>query len=127
VGATGCNPTPSFFTGKERDQESQLDDFGARYYSSHWGQWMSPDWSASPASVPYATMANPQSLNLYAYVGDDPVDGEDPDGHAAYAIGNQGEYTNSDNSQPGLAMETQLLSLLVHIIRQTSIGESLTN
>ncbi len=47
---------------------------------------MSPDWSASPTGVPYATITNPQSLNLYAYVGNDPIDGQDPDGHARYGI-----------------------------------------
>src|SRR5262249_39033850 len=32
-------------TGKERDAESGLDNFGARYYSSYVGRFMSPDWS----------------------------------------------------------------------------------
>jgi RHS repeat-associated protein len=31
------------FTGKERDAESGLDYFGARYYGSNMGRWMSPD------------------------------------------------------------------------------------
>ena len=31
-----CDPTPNFFTGKQRDTESNLDDFGARYFSSQW-------------------------------------------------------------------------------------------
>src|SRR5574337_530493 len=31
------------FTGKERDPESGLDDFGARYYSSPQGRFVSPD------------------------------------------------------------------------------------
>jgi len=29
-------------TGKERDAESGLDNFGARYYASNMGRWMSP-------------------------------------------------------------------------------------
>ena len=33
------------FTGKERDTESGNDYFGARYYSSSMGRFMSPDWS----------------------------------------------------------------------------------
>ena len=77
--------SPDFLTGKPRDTESGLDDFGARYLSSQWGRWMSADWTAGASAVPYATLTNPQSLNLYAYVGNDPVDGEDPDGHARYA------------------------------------------
>jgi RHS repeat-associated protein len=31
------------FTGKERDAESGLDYFGARYYSSSMGRFSSPD------------------------------------------------------------------------------------
>lgn len=80
--AGSCNVSPDFLTGKPRDAESGLDDFGARYLSSQWGRWMSADWTAGASSVPYATLTNPQSLNLYAYVGNDPIDGMDPDGHA---------------------------------------------
>ena len=82
--AGSCDVSPDFFTGKPRDTESNLDDFGARYFSSQWGRWMSADWTAAPSSVPYATLTNPQSLNLYAYVGNDPIDGQDADGHARY-------------------------------------------
>ena len=39
------------FTGKERDSESGLDNFGARYFVSSLGRFMSPDWSASPRRV----------------------------------------------------------------------------
>jgi RHS repeat-associated protein len=69
------------FTGKERDSESSLDYFGARYYSSSLGRFMSPDWSASPTSVPYAAFGNPQSLNLYGYVKNNPLNVTDVDGH----------------------------------------------
>jgi RHS repeat-associated protein len=69
------------FTGKERDSESGLDDFGARFDSSNLGRFMTPDWSAVPVDVPYAQMANPQSLNLYAYVMNSPVTSADLDGH----------------------------------------------
>ena len=36
-------PLADKFTGKERDSESNLDNFGARYDSSAMGRWMSPD------------------------------------------------------------------------------------
>ncbi len=58
----------SIYTGKERDAESGNDYFGARYYASSMGRFMSPDWSAKVMPVPYAKLDNPQSLNLYAYV-----------------------------------------------------------
>jgi RHS repeat-associated protein len=97
-GAAACSPTPDFLTGKPRDSESNLDDFGARYFNSRYGQWMSPDWSGSPEAVPYASLGDPQSLNLYAYAGNDPVDGEDPDGHSIYNLGN-GVYDNLSGLQ----------------------------
>src|SRR5713226_5815718 len=68
------------FTGKERDSESGLDCFEARYYSSQYGRFMSPDEfpggpvdaispadPAPPGPLPYADITNPQSLNKYAY------------------------------------------------------------
>ncbi|HSY36319.1 MAG TPA: RHS repeat-associated core domain-containing protein [Acidobacteriaceae bacterium] len=73
--------TEQHFTGKERDTESGLDYFGARYLSSNFGRFMTPDWAAASASVPYANFANPQSLNLYVYVGNNPNTGVDADGH----------------------------------------------
>ncbi|HKV05579.1 MAG TPA: RHS repeat-associated core domain-containing protein, partial [Candidatus Acidoferrales bacterium] len=57
------------------------DDFGARYYSSRLGRWLSADWSSVPAPVPYANLANPQTLNLYAMVSDNPETFADLDGH----------------------------------------------
>jgi RHS repeat-associated protein len=68
-------------TGKERDTESGLDYFGARYYASNMGRWMSPDWSENPEAVPYSHLDNPQSLNLYGYVLNNPLSKPDLDGH----------------------------------------------
>jgi len=84
--AESCAPTPTenLFTGKERDAESGNDYFGARYYSSAMGRFMSPDWSAKREPVPYAKLDNPQSLNLYAYVFNNPLSHIDADGHATW-------------------------------------------
>ena len=71
------------FTGKERDAETGLDYFGARYFSGAQGRWTSPDWSAKPAPVPYARLGNPQSLNLYSYGYNNPLRVVDIDGHDA--------------------------------------------
>lgn len=70
------------FTGKERDTESGLDYFGARYYASSQGRWISPDWADKPEAVPYSDLENPQSLNLYGYVNNNPLSKVDIDGHA---------------------------------------------
>jgi RHS repeat-associated protein len=71
------------FTGKERDSESGLDDFEARYYASTMGRFLSPDWAERPTAVPYAVFGDPQSLNLYTYLRNDPVTSADLDGHGA--------------------------------------------
>jgi len=77
-------PTEHHFTGKERDTESGNDYFGARYYSSAMGRFMSPDFNGPSDDldpVPYANLENPQTLNLYAYAGNNPLVNQDEDGH----------------------------------------------
>jgi RHS repeat-associated protein len=69
------------FTGKERDSETSLDYFGARYYASTMARFMSPDWSAASVPVPYASLDDPQTLNLYGYVRNNPISKVDADGH----------------------------------------------
>ncbi len=61
------------FPGKERDAETGLDYFGARYLSSAQGRFTSPD----PIG---GRLANPQSLNKYAYVLNNPLKFIDPTG-----------------------------------------------
>lgn len=61
--------------------ETQNDDFDAREYTWRFGRWLSSDWSATPEAVPYANLSNPQTLNLYAMVEDDPESFADLDGH----------------------------------------------
>lgn len=78
---SGQTGTPHKFTGKERDAESNLDYFGARYLTTSLGRFMSPDWSARPVPVPYAVVGDPQSLNLYSYVRNNPLSQADADGH----------------------------------------------
>jgi RHS repeat-associated protein len=73
--------TRHHFTGKERDAESGNDYFDARYYASSMGRFMSPDWSAKEEPVPYAKLDDPQSLNLYSYVRNNPLSQIDADGH----------------------------------------------
>jgi len=92
------------FTGKERDAESGLDMFGARYYGSSLGRFMTPDWAAKPITVPYANFGNPQSLNLYSYVVNNPLTLIDEDGHEIiYAAGLQNAQIVKDSVQAILA------------------------
>ncbi|MBL0155545.1 MAG: hypothetical protein IPP47_00260 [Bryobacterales bacterium] len=70
------------FAGKERDSETGLDYFLARYYSGAQGRFTSPDefpggmvdpttgqQVGQPGPLPYADISDPQTLNKYAYVG----------------------------------------------------------
>jgi RHS repeat-associated protein len=103
---TADDATEHHFTGKERDAESGNDYFGARYYASSMGRFMSPDWSAEVEPVPYAKLDDPQSLNLYSYMRNNPLKGTDPDGHSPdwwqkfvnWMAGN-GSYTDAELAQ----------------------------
>jgi len=64
------------FTHKERDIETGLDYFGARYYASTQARFTSADSF-------FGSRANPQSLNRYAYVLNNPLKYTDPTGHYA--------------------------------------------
>ena len=71
----GMDATEIHFTGKERDSESGLDYFGARYYGSSMGRFTSPDDDSGEHAD------QPQSWNLYSYVQNNPLTNTDPDGH----------------------------------------------
>lgn len=70
------------FTGKERDTESGLDYFGARYNSSSMGRFMSPDYSMNSVILEL-----PQSWNKYGYVLNRPLYASDPDGRCPWCVG----------------------------------------
>ena len=70
------------FTGKERDTESGLDYFGARYYGSNMGRFMSPDDGTDQHPD------NPQSWNLYTYGRNNPLVFTDPTGHSTQTAAN---------------------------------------
>jgi len=86
LNCTGPDATEHHFTGKERDTESRLDYFGARYLDSNLGRFMTPDWYPDPTEIPYANLGDPQSLNLYSYVHNDPNNGIDSDGHCSSGV-----------------------------------------
>jgi RHS repeat-associated protein len=74
TGYTAVDLTRQKFTGQQRDTESGLDYFTARYYSSAQGRFTSPDLFGGFALAP-------QMLNLYAYTHNNPLNFVDPSGH----------------------------------------------
>jgi RHS repeat-associated protein len=71
------------FTGKERDDETGLDYFLARYYSSSLGRFTSPD----PIFISDKQTFNAQLWNLYSYVGNNPLVCTDPTGMELVRLG----------------------------------------
>jgi RHS repeat-associated protein len=88
-GSTG--DTSHKFTGKERDTESNLDNFEARYRSITLGRFMSPDPGNAGADA-----INPQSWNMYGYVGNNPLAFTDPTG-----LGPCDEDNDDPTCEPG--------------------------
>ena len=80
------------FTGQERDSETGLDYFGARYLASGLGRFLSLD----PANAG-AALTHPQSWNAYAYVGNNPLKATAPSGR--FEIGDDEDET--DPTQDG--------------------------
>jgi RHS repeat-associated protein len=70
------------FTGKERDSETGLDYFGARYYGNAIGRFATTD----PVSGTPLHIINPQRWNMYSYGMNNPLFYIDPDGRDAIAV-----------------------------------------
>ncbi len=70
---SGADVDPYHFAGLDHDYESGLDHAQFREYSSAGGRWLSPD----PYQGSYDS-SNPQSLNRYSYVLNDPLSQTDP-------------------------------------------------
>ena len=102
----GSDPSEEHFTSKPRDTNSNLDYFGARYYNSNIGRFMSPDWNAKAEPVPYARLEFPQSLNLYSYLLNNPMSGVDPSGHGPQAPGGAAMQCASVGYTCGYALNT---------------------
>jgi RHS repeat-associated protein len=75
LSCTGSDTSGLHFTGKERDTESGLDNFKARYDSSSMGRFMSPD----PLNT--LDLSHPQKLNRYTYANNNPLSNVDVGGH----------------------------------------------
>ena len=71
------------FTGKERDAETGLDYFGARYFSGAQGRFTRPDEPLIDQDE-----SDPQSWNLYSYIRNNPLSSTDPTGRKCVQTNN---------------------------------------
>ena len=67
------------------------------------GRFLIPDWSAKVEPVPYAKLDDPQSLNLYSYVRNNPLGGVDADGHQDAVCGGPSNPCPNQAPNPGPA------------------------
>jgi len=93
------------FTGKERDAESGLDNFGARYNASTMGRFMSGDpyeivirknqgkSANEQKQLLESFIANPQAWNKYAYGLNNPLKNVDVGGNCSAPAGLHGGQT----------------------------------
>ena len=118
------------FTQKERDTETGLDYFLARYYSSTQGRFTSPDEftggpdelydfteAASENPTLYADLTNPQSLNKYQYTYNNPLNMVDPDGHCPDGAGTLCWALPTVASIPGVREAAAAVAVVVIVSR----------
>ena len=93
-----CTPsydyTETHFTDKLRDQESNNDYFGARYFGSTLGRFLSPDDPSADRDP-----SDPQSWNLYSYVRNNPLTNTDEDGHTCQTNSSDGNTYDDGDGQ----------------------------
>jgi len=93
------------FVGKEKDKETGLYYFGARYMKAEIGRFTSPDpvGAVDPktSKVNETIIKNPQRLNLYAYAGNNPWKYIDPFGLTWEYSQTNGQLTHVDDQTGG--------------------------
>jgi RHS repeat-associated protein len=94
LGYTNTDDTRQKFTSKERDLESNLDFFEARYFSAPQGRFLSTD----PDNAG-GTAGNPQWWNAYIYAGNNPLRYTDPDGRTVRVYDSSGNYEDLSDEQ----------------------------
>ncbi len=99
------------FTGQQRDTESGLDYFGARYYNGAQGRFTSPD----PLMASARTIS-PQTWNRYSYALNKPLNLIDPSGLAAQSAdgGCSAEFGRCDEEDTATSAEKNYEAGLQH-------------
>ncbi len=127
----GLDTVSQKFTGKERDPESGLDYFGARYYGASLGRFTSADEVFADQDE-----NDPQSWNLYNYVRNNPLRYSDADGRACTYDQATNNFTRDCSSagdeqvtQAGVPQTTTVGvgSDEANLIMLSTIGDALTD
>lgn len=79
---SNSDPDKRQFAGKERDVETNLDYFGARYYRAQSGRFTTVD----PIVDVQSAIVDPQRWNRYTYAKANPYRWVDPDGRAIESV-----------------------------------------
>jgi RHS repeat-associated protein len=89
-------------SGHQYNQEDNLYNFDARYYADWVGRFMSPDSFGGH-------LEDPQTLNHYSYVGNNPLSRTDPDGHDFYQQCGSSDHSGCTqvNTDPKNSKSTQ--------------------
>jgi hypothetical protein len=99
---------------------------------------MTPDWAVRATAVPYAKFGDPQTLNLYSYVENAPVNRADADGHYAgfeYQLSGTGGFDAgsmefTEDSDVGSGVQTTVAQLTAQLNQNTQLqaqNQSATN
>jgi insecticidal toxin complex protein TccC len=82
IGSGAANELSHYrYSGKERDSVTGFYYYGFRYYATWLGRWLNPD--------PAGTV---DGLNVYAFVGNNPVTFNDPDGNFRQHLARTGKW-----------------------------------
>jgi RHS repeat-associated protein len=77
------------YTGQRKDSYTGLMDYKARFYDGSLGRFLQPD-----SIVPGA--GNPQNFNRFSYVGNSPINLNDPSGHKWTCTGANEDHCSDD-------------------------------
>jgi RHS repeat-associated protein len=91
---SGADQDKEHFAGTEHDAESDTEHAQFRNYTSAQGRWLAPD-----SYMGSYDLTNPQSLNRYAYVLNNPVTFTDPSGLDVFLEDENG-WTGNDTDNP---------------------------
>ncbi|MEZ4681018.1 MAG: RHS repeat-associated core domain-containing protein [Caldilineaceae bacterium] len=117
---SGANAADYTFTGKELDEAIGLYYYGARYYDPAVGRFIAVD--PLYFEQPEKDLADPQALNLYAYVRNNPLRNIDPDGRdvvIAYGVGDQERMSRAIANR--LAGDLRRANIQVHVVKATAL------